>query len=201
MNQKTLALILLVAAVLASLMWLYSRLKPDSIDLNAYQLLGKAAAAETAKLLHNSGRVVLVDADFGQYKLLAPTTAAEIKSFKKAIRRTGVKVVGLDRVALAPPSLGRNGIFMERQQLSSLIGRHKDVDAIVLFVGLAGPEELTAGASEKRPKLVLVSNYESYYEALAQNRAIQLAIAPRPGADAEPGKADFLIVTSDAATH
>ena len=199
MSKKTLVLIVLVPAILTSWVWLYSKLRPDSIDLNPYQSIGDAAARETAKFLHNSGRVLLVDADFGKYKLLAPTTDAEITSFKKAIRKSGVKVAGVDKVAMAPPSLARNEIFMEPGQLSGLLARHADVDAIVLFVGLPGPDELNLQASDKRPKLVVVSNYEPYYQALAQKGAIQLAIARRPGADPQEAKADFLVLTPDVA--
>jgi hypothetical protein len=185
MSKTTLASILLAAGILASWGWLYSKLRPEGIDLNPYQALGEAAAGETARLVQNSGRVVMVDADFGKYKILAPTTDAEIKSFKKAIRKTGLKVVGLEKVALARPSLARNGIFMEPGQLSGVMARHAGVDVIVLFVGLAGPDDLSAGAPEKRPRLVLVSNYEPYVKALLQKRVIQLAIAPRAGVDSE----------------
>ncbi len=198
MSKQTLVLILLAPVILESWVRLYSKLRPDSIDLNPYQSLGQAAARETAKVLHHSGRVVLVDADFGQYKILAPTTGAEITSFKKAIRKAGVKVVGFDRVALAPPSLVRNGIFMQPGQLSGLRARHADVDAIVLFVGLAGPDDLSVETSKQKPWLVLVSNYEPYYQALAQRGAIRLAITQRAAAVGEPTQADFLVVTPDA---
>ena len=55
----------LVALIFGSWVWLYFTLRPKGIDLNPYVALGEAAAEETIKLLHNSGRLVLVDADFG----------------------------------------------------------------------------------------------------------------------------------------
>jgi hypothetical protein len=211
MNKKAVALIVLVPIIVGCWIWLYPTLRPDHIDPGPYQSLGEAAAGETAKLLHNSGRVVLVDADFGPYKILAPTTEAEIAGFKKVLRKTGLKVAGLEKVTLARPNLARNGIFMQPGQLSGVIARHADVDAIVLFVGLAGPDDVGAAPSEKGPKLVLVSNYEPYYKSLAQKRLIQLAIAPRVGADAEQAKADpshaqgierdFMVVTPERAAE
>ena len=198
MNKKALALIVLVPIIVGCWLWLYPSLRPDQIDPGPYVSLGRAAAGETAKLLHNSGRVILVDADFGPYKILAPTTDAEITAFKKAIGKTGVKVAGLEKVPLARPNLSRNGIFMQPGQLPNLIARHPDVDAIVLFVGLAGPDDVGTAPSEKGPKLVLVSNYEPYYGALAQKHLIHLAIASRSGADAGQTKPDdFFVVTPE----
>ena len=170
-------------AILGLLVWLYFTLRPDRIDLNPYQALGEGAADETAKLLHNSGRLVLVDADFGIYKLLAPTTEAEIKSFKKAVAKTNLKIAAIEKVPIEPPSMARLGIFMQPGQISSLIARHPDADAIVLFVGLAGLDDLKGvGSENSKSKLILVSNYDSYYKALLQSRVIQLAIVPRRGA-------------------
>jgi hypothetical protein len=176
----------LVLTILGSSVWLYFALRPDRIDLDPYQALGEGAAEETAKLLNNSGRLVLVDADFGIYKILAPTTEAEIKAFKKAIVNTNLKIAAIEKVAIAPPSMARTGVFMQPGQISSLIARHPDADAIVLFVGLAGLADLKGGGSDNsKSKLVLVSNYESYDKALLQMRAIQLAIVPRVDAGAD----------------
>ena len=189
MNKRTLKSIGLAVTILGSTVWLYLNLRPDRIDLNPYAALGAGAAAEAAKLLNNAGRLVLVDADFGIYKLLAPTTEAEIKAFKKAIRKTKLKIAASERVTIAPPSMARTGIFMQPGQMAGLIARHPDADAIVLFVGLAGPGDLDGvGGENRKTKLILVSNYEPYYQALLQKRTIQLAIAPRPGATDEEDK-------------
>lgn len=170
-------------------MWLYFTLRPDGIDLNPYQALGEAAAAEAGKLLNNSGRLVLVDADFGIYKLLAPTTEAEIKSFKKAIRKSNLKIAATERVSIVPPSMARIGIFMQPGQIAGLIARHPDADAIVLFVGLAGLSDFKGVGSENgKSKVILVSNYEPYYRELLRVRAIQLAIVPRVDASADQDK-------------
>ena len=186
LNKRTFKYIGLVLTILGSSGWLYFTLRPDRIDLNPYEALGETAGDETAALLSNSGRLVLVDADFGIYKLLAPTTEAEIKSFKKAIRKTNLKIAAIERVPIARPSMARTGIFMQPGQISSLIARHPEADAIVLFVGLAGLDDLKgSGSDNSKPKLVLVSNYESYYKELLQMRAIQMAIVPVGTPDAD----------------
>jgi len=181
MNKRALGSVVLVVLIFGSWAWLYFTLRPKGIDLNPYSALGEAAAEETIKLLHNSGRLVLVDGDFGDYKILAPINNAQVKSFEKTIRKAHLKIAALERVPIAPPTMARTGIFMQSGQISTLVSRHRDVDAIVLFVGLASLADFNETGSEgRKPKLVLVSNYEPYYETLLQKRALQLAIVPRP---------------------
>jgi len=65
-----------------------------------------------------------------------------------------------------------------------------DADAIVLFVGLAGPEDIKAPVDgHGKPQLILVSNYEPSEEALLRKGIIELAIMPRADANAEEDKA------------
>ena len=181
MNKRALGSVVLVALIFGSWVWLYFTLQPKGIDLNPYSALGEAAAEETIKLLHDSGRLVLVDADFGDYKILAPINNAQVKSFEKTIRKAHLKIAALERVSIAPPTMARTGIFMQSGQISNLVSHHSDVDAIVLFVGLASLADFNeAGPEVRKPKLILVGNYEPYYKTLLQKRALQLAIVPRP---------------------
>ena len=84
MNKRTVGVIVLVLLICGSWVWLYFTLRAKGIALDGYVALGEAAAQETGKLLQNSGRIVVVDADFGDYKILAPINEAQIRSFKKA---------------------------------------------------------------------------------------------------------------------
>ena len=170
--------------IFGSWAWLYFTLRQKGIDPNPYLALGEAAAEETVKLLHNSGRLIVVDAEFGDYKILAPINAAQIRAFKKAIKKSPLKITTVEKVSIAPPSMARTGIFMQPGQISNLMARHPDADAIVLFVGLAGRNDFKADNS-KKPKLVLISNYEPYYKMLLQKGTIQLAIVPRADDGAE----------------
>ena len=183
---KSLALVLLIGGAVA---WLYFNLRTDAIDPRPYAALGESAASETAKLLNDAGQVVLVDGDYGIYKVLAPTTEAEVEAFKQRLRKSHLKISAIERVSIAPPSLARTGIFMQPGQLASLTARYPDVDAIVLFVGLAGPGDLErAVPRNSKTKLILIANHEPYYKALLEKRAIQMAIVPRLGAANEAGE-------------
>jgi len=186
MNSKAIKAVTLVVLIGTAWVFIYRSVTSGRLDLDPFQTLGRGAGLATARLLNNSGRIVLVDGSFGEYSVLAPTTEAQIKAFKKVIGGTRLKIVAMEKVTIAPPSLSRTGIFMEPGQLSKLIRQHADVDALVLFVGLASREELEAVRPKgEKPKLVLVANYEAYYKALIQSRLIQVAIVPRMDGEAQ----------------
>lgn len=183
---KSLGLVLVIGTALA---WLAYKLRTDAIDPGPYLALGEGAANETSKLLNGVGRIVLVDGDYGPHSILAPTTKAEVKAFKKGIRKSHLKITAIERVPIAPPSLARTGVFMQAGQLAKLIARHPDVDAVVLFIGLAGPGDLEGILHNRKPKLILIANYEPYYKVLLEKKVIQMAILPRLNVASEAGEA------------
>lgn len=185
MNKRAFSVALLVLVIFGSWVWLYFTLRPKGIDPDPYLALGEAAAEETVKLLNNTGRLVVVDADFGDYRILAPINEAQLGAFKKAIKKSQLRIDAFEKVSIAPPTMARSGIFMQPGQISNLMARHPDVEAIVLFVGLAGPDDFKAdNTAGKKRKVVLVSNYEPYYKRLLQKGVVQLAIVPRADAGA-----------------
>ncbi len=187
MSKKSIASLALILVIVAALSSAYVHLRPEGIDLGPYDALGMGAGDETAKLLHKQGKVVLVDAEFGMFKLLAPTTEAQIRAFKKAGAKAGLKVVAIEKVPIARPSMARNGIFMQPGQIAGVVARHPEADAIVLLVGLGAPTDLPEPPTPKTgPKLVLVGNFEPYIKGLVDKRVVDLAIAPRYGADDDP---------------
>jgi hypothetical protein len=89
--------------------------------------------------------------------------------------------------------MGRVGLFMQPGQMEEVVAHHADADAIVLFIGLAGPDDFKgASGGNGKPKLILVSNFESSDQARLRKGIIQLAIVPRPGADTDEDKTILL---------
>lgn len=208
MSKKSLSVVGLLLVVGASWMWIYRTLDSSRIDLDPSQALGRGAARETARFLQNSGRIVLVDASFGEYKILAPLTEAQVKAFKKAIGKTGVKIAAVEKVAIVPPSMGRSGVFMQPGQLPKLLSHHSDMDAVVLFVGLASQDDIKASLPPNgKPKLVLVGNYEPHYKKLLESGVIQLGFVPRDVEQvSESGSSDsfernYLVITPKTAAQ
>jgi hypothetical protein len=180
MSKKSWAVAGLLLAIGASWFWTYRALDSDRIDLDPHQALGRGAARETARFLQNMGRIVLVDASFGEFKILAPLTETQIKAFRKALKKTQIKIDAIEKVAIVPPSMGRSGIFMRPGQFPDVLKRHAGADAVVLFVGLANETEIKAARTATgKPKLVLVANYEPWVKRMIASGAISLAFVPR----------------------
>ncbi len=118
MNKRVLSVVALISLIGVSWVFLYRTVTSSGLDLDPYVVLGQGAARETSKALRGSGRIVIVDASFGEFKILAPTTSAQIRAFKKAIRGTDLKVVAVEEASIDPPSMSRTGIFMRPKELS-----------------------------------------------------------------------------------
>jgi len=210
MDKRLLSVPGLLLVVCVSWIYLYRTLDSNRIDLDPSEALGSGAARETARFLQNSGRIVLVGASFGEFKILAPLTEAQIKAFKKAAGKSGLKIVAVEKVSIVPPSMGRSGIFMQAGQLLDLLSRHADVDAVVLFVGPASEDSINRIARRRgKPKLVLVANYEPQYKKLLQSDVIQLAFVPRyedtnqasRRGSTDSFERDYLVVTPKTASQ
>jgi hypothetical protein len=181
MNKQSFALIAALLAIFGSVLSLYFSQRDPGIDVKPYQALGAVAAEETAKLLGGKGSVVIMAADLGEYKNLAPMLDAKINSFRKTLKRAGgVTLIAIERVRIHPPSLGRVGEFMLPDQLTRVIEKHPRVDAIVSLVGLSPlTDQETRMLKQNATKLVVASGYDGTYKQLLQTRVLQLAIIPR----------------------
>lgn len=181
MNKQSFVLMAALLAIFGSLISLYYTQRGPGIELQPYKALGAVTAEETAKLLGGRGRVVVIGADFGEYKNLVPMMDAKIKSFQKTLKRTGeMTLAAIEKVKIQPPSLARTGEFMLPDQLAKVMEKNPRVDAIVSFVGLSplANQDLSA-LKQNSVKLVVASGYDAAYKKLLQTRLIHLAILPR----------------------
>lgn len=181
MNKQSFVLTAALLAITGSLISLFFSQRDPGIDLKPFQALGTVAAEETAKLLGNQGRVVVIGADLGEYKNLAPMMDAKINSFQKTLKRTSkVTLVAIEKVKIHPPSLARVGEFMLPDQLTRVLEKHPRLDAIISFVGLSPLENQEIRLLKQHAtKLVVASGYDSAYKPLLQARLLDLAIVPR----------------------
>lgn len=181
MNKQSIVSSIAVLVILSALTSLYFTQRDPGIELKPYRALGEVAAQETAKLLGNKGRVVVIAADLAQYKILSPMMEAKVKSFRQALRKRGnLEVAAVESVQIQPPSLARNGEFMLPDQFSQVLAKHPRVEAIVSLVGLTPlADQDLIGLRKNATKLIVAAGYDSSYKRLLQSRSLQLAILPR----------------------
>lgn len=170
---------LAVAAAAVSLYFAFGGRSPR-INLDSYEVLGAITAEETAKLLGNKGRVLVMARDTGVNK--NPSVESELKTFQRTLKKhPGLSVV-TEKIQVTPMMMMATGGGVPPDQLFKALETHADVGAVVLFFGfpqLTGQELETLQKSGV--KIVAVSSLRAGYKQLLERRAIHLAIVPRSG--------------------
>jgi hypothetical protein len=182
MHKRTKSIIvacLAVAAAGASLYFGSAGGRSPKVNLGPYEVLGAVTAEETAKLLGDKGRVLVMARDFGSVK--NPSVEAELKAFQQTLRkRPGMSVV-VEKIQIPPMQMMATGGSVPPEQLFKALQTHANLSGVVLFFGfpqLADPE--LEALKKTGVKIVVVSSNWPYYKRLLERQVIHLVIVPRP---------------------
>jgi hypothetical protein len=203
-TKQTAAAILAVGAAVVALYLAFGR-PSEKISLETYEVLGAGTAEETAKLLDNKGRVLVMVRDTGPDK--NPSVEAELKAFRQILKKHADLSLIVERVQVTPTLMMSTGGGLPADLLFKALETHGKVDVVVLFFGfpqLTDPE--LAALKKTGAKTVVVSSFRPGYQRLLERQAIHLAIVPRtevpsPSAQApqtvrERFDQEYLVVTS-----
>lgn len=181
MNKRRKDLLLLGLAALAAVVSLYFAFVGSGprIELGTYEALGTVTAEETAKLLGNQGRVLVIARDTGEDK--NPSVEAQMVAFERTLK----KHAGLSQVTMrfeaTPLLMMATGGGVPPDHLARALQAHPDVRGLVLFCGLP-----PSSASEWRIlrqrgiKTLVVSSFRPDYGELLEQAVIHRVITPRP---------------------
>lgn len=182
MNDRRI-LLLLAAAIFASGVAMFSASrtwwhKKPSLKLGPYEEIGIRAAEETAKLLGQKGRVVVIAGE-----LDSPVIGAEVKAFQKALRKQpGLSIVAVETVAIDP---------LRPPEFVALFQKHAGVDAVVSFYGFPefSPSQL-AQLPTPLPKVVAILNgilgAKQLFASGADGLYIVATVPPKPRKPGDP---------------
>lgn len=170
----------LAIAAAASLYFAFAG-RSQKINLDTYEVLGAVAAEETAKLLGDKGRVLVMVRDTGADK--NPSVEAELAAFQGKLKKhPGLSVV-TEKVQVTPTMMMSTGGAVPPDQLFKALQTHPNIGAVVLFFGFPPLTEPELEALKKSgAKTVVVSSLRPGYQRLLERQAIHLAIVPRPDA-------------------
>jgi len=181
MNKRTRDILVSILAVGAAAVAIYLSFgkRTEQINLGTYEVLGAVAAEETAKLLNDKGRIVVVVRDTGPDK--NPSVEAELSAFQQTLKkRSGLKLV-VERVPVTPMLMMSTGGGLPPETLFKLIENNAKPDALVIFFGfplLTEPE--IAALKKTGVKTVVISSFRPGYQRLLERQAMHLAIVPKP---------------------
>ena len=198
-------------AVSAAAVSLYFALfgRSPKVELGAYEVLGVVTAEETAKLLGNQGRVLVIARDTGADK--NPSVEAQMATFERTLKKHAGLSLVTERFQATPMLMMATGGGVPPEHLAQALQTHSDVRALVLFCGLPPLADAEWEALRKRGvKTVVVSSFRPDYAELLERNVIHMVITPRPEGpppDARPPRTlrerfdqDYAIVTAaDAA--
>jgi len=181
MNKRTKDIVVVGLAAGAAAVWLYFTFagRSPKIDLGTYSALGAVTAEETAKLLGDKGRVLVIARDTGADK--NPSVESELAAFQRTLQKHAGLSQVTERFVATPMLMMATGGGVPPDQLLKALETHADVKALVLFCGLPPLDDSELESLKKRGvKTVVVSSFLPDYGRLLQQGAIHLAIVPRP---------------------
>jgi hypothetical protein len=208
MAKQKILVLTSILAIAGAAAWIYYHQPgaPQRFELGPYQALGYGTGEETAKLLGKKGGVVVVAPDSSQSP--NPAVDGELSSFQEALRKNGLTVVEAVRFKLTPQERMGTGGAIPADQFHSLLRRHANVGAVVLFCAfppLAGQDY--EAIKQSPAKMIVASGYLPGYRRLLETRVIHLAIVPRFDRTSSPARtpqtlrewfeSDFAMFTTD----
>jgi hypothetical protein len=176
LRRDSLVAILALAAVALSIYFGFVR-RADKISFDTYEVLGAVAAEETAKVLGNQGRVLVMARDTGEN----PSVAAELSAFAHASKKySGLQLITV-KVPVTPLLMMSTGGAIPSDQLLKAIESHGPLAAVVLFSGFPQLSDAEQDQLAKAGvKTIVVSSFHPDYRRLLDQKIIHLAIVPRP---------------------
>ncbi len=200
---------LAVGAVAVS-MYLALAGRSQKINLDPYDVLGTVTAEETAKLLGNRGRVLVMVRGTGANK--NPSVEAELRAFQHALKSQKGMTVIIEKIQVSPMQMMATGGGVPPEQFLKALETHSDLGAVVLFLGFP---QLTGSELEvlkkSGVKTVVACALRPGDQRFIERQAINLAIVPRsdsppPGAPTprtlrERFDQEFTIITPAAAAR
>ncbi len=189
MNKRTkdrLLATLAIVAVAASIYFSFGT-RSQKINLSTYEILGTVTAEETAKLVGNQGRVLVMARDTGEDPI--PSVVAELEAFGKTLKKHPGMSVVIEKVVVPPMMMMATGGGVPPDQFLKALDVHAPLAAVVLFFGFPqlSDSELDT-LKQHNVKTVVVASFRPDFKRLLDQQAIHLAIVPRPDAP-EPGTA------------
>ena len=207
MTKEKLLPLLAILVIAGAAAWIYRSQSAgaQNFDLNPYRALGAGTAEETAKLLGNTGVVVVISPDTSEFDNAA--VDGQLQSFQDTLQKNkAMAVAATVKFKVTPMERMTTGGAVPRNQLLQALQSHPNAGAVVLFCAFPPltPEDY-ATLKQSGVKVVLVSGYAPVYRRLLETQVIHLAIVPqfeRPTTPGQPPKSlrgcfdqEFMVLT------
>ncbi|HOK78768.1 MAG TPA: hypothetical protein PLW35_13750 [Verrucomicrobiota bacterium] len=180
MSIRTRDLVLLGVVVCVAAVSLFLGLggRSPKIDLGVYEALGAITAEETAKLLQDKAKLILIARDTGPDK--NPSLEAQIDAFRQVLKKYRRLSVTVERFIASPMTMMATGGGIPPDQFSQILEKHKDIGTIVVFCPLPPlADSDVALLKSRKTKIVVASSFRPDYSGLMKQGVVEMVIAPK----------------------
>lgn len=181
MNTETRNFVLLgvLVCVAAVSLFLGLRDRAPKIDLGVYEALGAITAEETAKVLQDKAKLLLIARDTGSDK--NPSLEAQIDAFQQVLKKHRKLSVTVERFVASPMTMMATGGGIPPDQFSQIVEKYKDISVIVVFCPLPPLSDSdVAFLRNRKARIVVASSFRPDYSGLMKQGVVEMVIAPKP---------------------
>ena len=166
-----------ILAIAGSSLWIYTHhFAAPKINVPLHQAVGRVMAEETAKLVNNQGRIVVIAIETAKDAELKIQLEEFEKSLKKFSRITVAKTYMLETENRAKYGAGSG---LSTRRFIRIVNKNTTADAMVSFVGAPELKDDEIGQLQARPKFIAESRSVEKIGNLLAKHLLQVAIVSR----------------------
>ena len=196
-----------VLVIAGSSFWIYSHhFAAPKINVPLHQAVGRVMAEETAKLVDNRGKIVVIAIETAK----DPDLKVQLEEFEKTLKKfSGVTVGKTYMLETEGRAKYGTGSGLSARRLIRIVNKNTTADAIVSFVGAPEFKDDEIGQLQARPKFIAEVRSVEKLEKLFAKRLLQVAIVSRfqfpapvegnPGTPRQWFDKRFQVVTAETA--
>jgi len=163
-----------ILVIAASSFWIYRKhFAAPRINVALHQAVGRVMAEETAGLLNNEGKIVVIAVESPELRVQLEAFEKTLGQFKKVtIKKT--YMVDTENKPKYGPGSGLSG-----PRLVRIVNKNPNADAIVSFIGAADISEAEIGQLQARPRLIAESRSAENLKTLFDKQLLHVAVVSR----------------------
>jgi hypothetical protein len=163
-----------VLAIVGSSLWIYFvRFAAPNFNVPLHRAVGRVMAEETAKLLNNRGKIVVIAID-------GPELRVQLEEFEQTLKQS--PAIEIDETYIVDtenkPKYGP-GSGLSGARFARIVNKNLKAAAIVSFIGAPELSEEEIGQLQARPKFIAQSRSVEKLPPLFEKQLLHVAIVRR----------------------
>jgi hypothetical protein len=175
--KKVVVTVGLLLVITGSSSWIYfHHFAAPKINVPLHQAVGHVMAEETAKLLNNQGRIVIIAIETAK----DPELKVQLEEFERTLNQfSGIKVAKTYMLETENRPKYGAGSGLSGRRLVRIVNKNTTADALVSFVGAPELKDDEIRELQARPKLIVESRSAGKLKKLFDQQLLHVAIVSR----------------------